>query len=184
MPPTVILIRHGQALHNINHKLSLKTPCLTRPAQEWEIPDPELSELGQQQCRTLEQHLRQHLPLADKVERIITSPMRRTLETTTLGLDWLIKRGIPVEASALWQGKSISPISDHPNLPDSHVTVSGLYIRAEARRSTVARFDLFLNIDECIDVAAFGTLSTSPVDRSGLYTDMPFRRPSDGGCYH
>ncbi|KEQ91143.1 hypothetical protein AUEXF2481DRAFT_510828 [Aureobasidium subglaciale EXF-2481] len=117
MSPTVILIRHGQALHNIN--------------QEWEIPDPELSELGQQQCRTLEQHLRQHLPLADKVERIITSPMRRTLETTTLGLDWLIKRGIPVEASALWQENSNkpcdsgSPLSsvthDFPSFDYSHV---------------------------------------------------------------
>ncbi|CAD0082484.1 unnamed protein product [Aureobasidium vineae] len=81
----------------------LRTPCLTRPAQEYDIPDPALTELGQQQCRALEQHLRQHLPLADKVERIITSPMRRTLETTTLGLDWLIERGVPVEANALWQ---------------------------------------------------------------------------------
>lgn len=90
MPPTVLLIRHGQARHNCT--------------EEYDIPDPELTELGQQQCRALEQHLRQHLPLADKVECIITSPMRRTLETTTLGLDWLIKRGVPVEADALWQG--------------------------------------------------------------------------------
>lgn len=95
MPPTVILIRHGQALHNVN--------------QEYDIPDPALTELGQQQCRKLEQHLRQHLPLADKVERIITSPMLRTLETTTLGLDWLIKRGVPVEAAALWQENSDKP---------------------------------------------------------------------------
>lgn len=90
MPPTIILIRHGEARHN--------------STQNYGIPDPELTELGQQQCRALEQHLRQHLPLADKIERIITSPMRRTLETTTLGLDWLIKRGVPVEADALWQG--------------------------------------------------------------------------------
>jgi phosphohistidine phosphatase SixA len=95
-----------------------------RPAQEYEIPDPELSELGQQQCRALEQHLRQHLPLADKIERIVTSPMRRTLETTTLGLDWLIKRGVPVEADALWQGKC-SPFCStfsQPNLPDSRTS--------------------------------------------------------------
>ncbi|CAC9889132.1 unnamed protein product, partial [Aureobasidium pullulans] len=99
MPSTVILIRHGQALHNVNHK------CSPSPLRQYDIPDPELSDLGRQQCRALEQHLRQHLPLADKVERIITSPMHRTLETTVLGLDWLIKRGVPVEADALWQGK-------------------------------------------------------------------------------
>lgn len=105
---------------SLTAKASLRIPCLTRPAQEYDIPDPELSELGQQQCRALEQHLRQHLPLADKIERIITSPMRRTLETTTLGLDWLIKRGVPVEADALWQGKgylSLRPSST--NSPDS-----------------------------------------------------------------
>lgn len=90
---------------SLTAEASTRTPCLTHHAQEYDIPDPALTELGQQQCRKLEQHLRQHLPLADKVERIITSPMLRTLETTTLGLDWLIKRGVPVEASALWQGK-------------------------------------------------------------------------------
>ncbi|KAG9574125.1 phosphoglycerate mutase-like protein, partial [Aureobasidium melanogenum] len=125
---------------------------LTHPAQEYDIPDPALTELGQQQCRKLEQHLRQHLPLADKVERIITSPMLRTLETTTLGLDWLIKRGVPVEASALWQENSDkpcdtgSPLSDmeplFPNFDFSKVdplwpSKTGPY--AFTRTATIAR---------------------------------------------
>ncbi|GAB7354729.1 hypothetical protein MBLNU459_g5144t1 [Dothideomycetes sp. NU459] len=70
MPPTVILIRHGEALHNAQ--------------------------------------LREHLPIADEVEVIISSPMIRTVETTLIGLDWLIERGVPVKIDALWQGSEVS----------------------------------------------------------------------------
>ncbi|CAD0106834.1 unnamed protein product [Aureobasidium uvarum] len=125
----------------------LRTPCLTRPAQEYDIPDPPLTELGQQQCRVLEQHLRQHVPLAHLIERIITSPMRRTLETTALGLDFFIKRGIPVEANALWQAlRHRQPLQDmKPTFPHfDYSTVDPLWPSktgpyAFTRTATVAR---------------------------------------------
>lgn len=94
MPPTVILIRHGEALHNAS--------------QNYEIHDPCLSELGVQQCKKLETQLREHCKVANDVDVIITSPMIRTIETTLLGLDWLIRCGVPLETDALWQGVSFS----------------------------------------------------------------------------
>jgi len=91
MPPTVILIRHGEADHNATQNWDLLDPPLTKP-------------LGEQQCVDLEEHLRNRVPLADKVEAIITSPLTRTVQTTLMSLDWLIKRGVKVETDALWQG--------------------------------------------------------------------------------
>lgn len=111
MPPTLILIRHGEALHNVAHKCKPwpnkhKKTYPNYTALDYSIPDPELSKLGEQQCSALEQNLRDKLPLAIKVEVIVTSPMRRTLQTTSIGLDWLLKKGVPMELDPLWQGKS------------------------------------------------------------------------------
>jgi len=62
MPPTLILIRHIEALHNVN--------------QRYHIPDPHLSDLGVKQCGELQAHLRKNTPLAEQIELIITSPCR------------------------------------------------------------------------------------------------------------
>ncbi|PHH66589.1 hypothetical protein CDD82_1542 [Ophiocordyceps australis] len=59
----------------------------------------------QQQCAALQKSLRarfKDLSAADAV--IVASPMRRTLETATLGLDWLLAQGADMEACAEWQG--------------------------------------------------------------------------------
>jgi broad specificity phosphatase PhoE len=40
---------------------------------------------------------------------IVTSPFRRTLQTTELGLGWLIKRGVPVQVRGEWQENSDNP---------------------------------------------------------------------------
>lgn len=95
MPPTLILIRHGEAFHNStgNHALH----------------DPALTELGREQCSELEENLRETLPIAQEVELIITSPFLRTIETTLIGLDWLVQRGVPIEPDALWQENSAKP---------------------------------------------------------------------------
>jgi len=37
------------------------------------------------------------------------SPMRRTLQTARIGLQWLIKRGVPVQPRGEWQENSDSP---------------------------------------------------------------------------
>lgn len=89
MPPTVILVRHGEAFHNVT--------------QNYDLPDPGLTPLGKEQCVELESHLQNELPLSEKIDVIISSPMVRTLQTTLIGLDWLIKRGVKIELDALWQ---------------------------------------------------------------------------------
>ncbi|KAL2256444.1 hypothetical protein VTK26DRAFT_1645 [Humicola hyalothermophila] len=90
MPPTLVLIRHAEALHNIdkaNHSL----------------PDPPLSDHGRQQALELREHLKAHLPPGRKIQLIVVSPLRRALETCLLALDWLIEDGVPVEPDARWQ---------------------------------------------------------------------------------
>ena len=90
MPPTVILIRHAEGYHNLT--------------ENWDLADPELTDLGRRQCKELQDWLQEKLPIADKIEAIISSPMVRTIETTLLSLDWLLKRGIQIELDPLWQG--------------------------------------------------------------------------------
>jgi len=45
-------------------------------------------------------------PLVQQAELIITSPMRRTIQTALASVDWLIKKGVKIEADADWQGMS------------------------------------------------------------------------------
>ncbi|OJD32791.1 phosphoglycerate mutase [Diplodia corticola] len=101
MPPTLILIRHAEALHNVD--------------KDYSIPDPVLSQLGLQQCTELRDHLRQGRErpqvseLAERAELIVVSPMRRTLQTALLGLDWLVEKGVPLRLDAGWQENSDKP---------------------------------------------------------------------------
>lgn len=90
MPPTLLLIRHAQALHNAT--------------SDWSIHDPPLSKLGEEQCKELQESLK-NSQIANQVELIVISPMRRTLQTASIGLEWLIKdKGIKVLTDAGWQG--------------------------------------------------------------------------------
>ncbi|USW58066.1 Putative histidine phosphatase superfamily, clade-1 [Septoria linicola] len=95
MPPKLILIRHAEAEHNAT--------C------NWDLLDPPLTENGLEQCKTLQKHLQENCPLASKVERIISSPMHRTCQTTLTALSWLIESGVPVELDAMWQENSTNP---------------------------------------------------------------------------
>jgi broad specificity phosphatase PhoE len=90
MPPTLLLIRHAQAEHNVT--------------DDWTIRDAPLTELGKQQCLELQESLK-NSEIGNKVERIVVSAQRRTLQTATIGLDYLIKKGI--------QGNSTHSISLH-----------------------------------------------------------------------
>lgn len=105
MPPTLILIRHAQALHNVN--------------QDYTIPDPPLSELGRSQCQELSQNLQAKLPadLESSIGLIVTSAMRRTCETTALSLGWLLDRGVPAVAHAGWQENSAKACDTGSPLP-------------------------------------------------------------------
>lgn len=85
-------------------------PQLTHPPQDYDIPDPELSKLGREQCQQLSQNLREKLPRELDVGLILCSPMRRTCETAMLALgDWAAEKGIPIVAHAGWQENSAKP---------------------------------------------------------------------------
>lgn len=62
--------------------------------------------MGYEQCGKLRDHLRTKLPADLEVGLIVVSPMRRTVQTALRSLDWLIKKGIPIQAHAGWQGES------------------------------------------------------------------------------
>jgi broad specificity phosphatase PhoE len=94
MPPTLVLIRHAQALHNV--------------AGDWSFHDPKLSDLGEQQSRELHESLKAS-EIGNQVDLIVVSAMRRTLQTATIGLDWLIKKGVPVLPDANWQENADKP---------------------------------------------------------------------------
>lgn len=94
MPPKLLLIRHAQALHNVNG--------------DWSFHDPKLSELGEQQSRELHDSLKAS-KIGNEVGLIVVSAMRRTLQTATIGLDWLIKRGVKVMPDAGWQENADKP---------------------------------------------------------------------------
>ncbi|KAF3010335.1 hypothetical protein E8E14_007920 [Neopestalotiopsis sp. 37M] len=94
MPPTLILIRHAQALHNIDGR--------------YHLHDPDLSEIGFEQLKPLRESLMAH-PLAQNAGLIVTSPMRRTIQTTLGSVDWLVAKGVKVEADADWQENSAKP---------------------------------------------------------------------------
>ncbi|KAB5571842.1 histidine phosphatase superfamily [Coniochaeta sp. 2T2.1] len=99
MPPAIILIRHAQANHNINEK--------------YHLPDPNLSGEGLLQSLELRANLEGKMQaLTDagqEVGLILVSPMRRTIQTALLSLSFLIDKGVPVQASALWQENSDKP---------------------------------------------------------------------------
>ncbi|KAF2263598.1 phosphoglycerate mutase-like protein [Lojkania enalia] len=103
MPPTLLLIRHAQAMHNIS--------------SDWSLHDPPLSDLGKQQCAELQDSLR-NTKIADEVELIVVSPMRRTLQTAVLGLDWLInEKKVKVLPDAGWQENADKPCDTGSPIP-------------------------------------------------------------------
>jgi hypothetical protein len=108
MPPTLLLIRHAEAFHNLTNKSPPFTsphllPLLTPNPQNWDLPDPVLTPTGEEQCYKLYQHLKKQ-PLARKIELVVCSPMRRTLQTMLLGLDDVLGRGVEVLLDGGWQG--------------------------------------------------------------------------------
>lgn len=111
MPPTLILIRHAQALHNATSDWVQHSPQQqhSNPINTTQsIHDPPLTDLGRQQSSELHSSL-EASDLAHKTDLIVVSPMRRTLETMTIGLDFLIKKGVPVLPDANWHENADKP---------------------------------------------------------------------------
>merc|ERR1712093_318946 len=101
MAPTIIFIRHAEARHNAT--------------RDYNIPDPALTELGfGTQCDVLAKHLENELPLAQEIELIVVSPMRRTLQTSQVSklLAWTLSPLFSITAlgyrSLLWLIKALT----------------------------------------------------------------------------
>jgi broad specificity phosphatase PhoE len=63
MPPTVITVRHAQGHHNVKN--------------QWRLYDAVLTPLGHQECAELSKKFPHH----DKVDLLVASPLRRTIQT-------------------------------------------------------------------------------------------------------
>ncbi|KAI4187501.1 MAG: hypothetical protein L6R41_002783 [Letrouitia leprolyta] len=75
MAPTIHLVRHAQAVHNLtvaNHSM----------------PDPPLTPLGEQQCRDL----CAKFPYHSSVKLVVTSPLRRTIQTSLIAFESELSR--------------------------------------------------------------------------------------------
>lgn len=90
-----------------------------------DLHDPPLTELGLEQCAKLRQSLLDRFSdVKPEDVAIIASPMRRTLQTAMESIDWLVERGVKIQADADWQGMScficimvntvVSPIDSYP----------------------------------------------------------------------
>ncbi|KAI0121489.1 phosphoglycerate mutase-like protein [Hypoxylon sp. NC0597] len=71
MAPTIDIIRHAESYHN-----------LIGP----DIPDPPITRRGEKQC----EHLRQIYPYGDKVAYIVSSPLRRAIDTALIAIKPLV----------------------------------------------------------------------------------------------
>jgi broad specificity phosphatase PhoE len=90
MAPTIHLVRHAQGVHNLSVENEV-------------IRDPDLTELGVEQCRVLRDSFVHH----PQVTRLIASPLRRTLYTCINGFGSDAR--YPVTALDLLQEVSDAP---------------------------------------------------------------------------
>ncbi|KAL4953298.1 histidine phosphatase superfamily [Aspergillus filifer] len=74
MPPTIHCVRHAQGVHNL---------C----TENHIIPDPSLTDLGNEQCTKL----RDAFPRHDMIELVVASPLRRTMYTALQSFEPVFK---------------------------------------------------------------------------------------------
>lgn len=75
MPPIIHLVRHAQGLHNLQ-------------ATNHYLHDPDLTELGEQQCIDLRKD--ESFP-HDKIDLIVSSPLKRTIRTALIAFGDTLK---------------------------------------------------------------------------------------------
>lgn len=81
MSPIIHCVRHGQGVHNLSHA-------------NHHLPDPELTPLGEEQARSL----CAKYPKLANVQLIVSSPLRRTLQTALLAFPSQLEGGLQVLA--------------------------------------------------------------------------------------
>ena len=82
---TLLLVRHGQATHNvlINKSKCPELPsesCLEVRAKGYSLLDPGLTDTGKQQAEELKTHM-----YTRDIDILISSPLKRALQTAELG---------------------------------------------------------------------------------------------------
>ncbi|KAK7736523.1 hypothetical protein SLS53_006954 [Cytospora paraplurivora] len=92
MTITIHLVRHAQGFHNLT-------------VINQQIPDPYLTPLGRQQCAALQAEF----PAHDRITHLVSSPMRRTLQTCQLSFQPAVNAGRKVVAQPLLQEMSRLP---------------------------------------------------------------------------
>ncbi|KAF2744651.1 phosphoglycerate mutase family protein-like protein [Sporormia fimetaria CBS 119925] len=80
MSPRLYLVRHAQGFHNSTRDLTLLDPVLT--------------EKGKGQCRDLRNSFQHH----SEIDLVLTSPLRRTIQTAALSFGPTLSRDIPFVA--------------------------------------------------------------------------------------
>ncbi len=81
MPTYLHLVRHAQGFHNLS-------------IINQQIPDPDLTPTGKQQCADLQAAV----PFHDKITHLVASPLRRTMYTCLLSFEPSVKAGKVVTA--------------------------------------------------------------------------------------
>ncbi|RYP16857.1 hypothetical protein DL765_004878 [Monosporascus sp. GIB2] len=92
MGPTIDIVRHAEAFHNI---------------MGGGVRDPSLTPRGRAQC----QNLALQFPYKDRVEHVVASPMRRTIETALLGFGVVLAEGKKITLLPELQEVNSSPSS-------------------------------------------------------------------------
>ncbi|KAK8085143.1 hypothetical protein PG997_006414 [Apiospora hydei] len=99
MAPVIYLVRHAQGYHNLNK-------------ENEQLRDPDLTELGKQQCADL----CKRFPFHDKITHLLASPMRRTIYTCLLSFAPVAEAGKVITALPDAQEVSLQPC-DHGSDP-------------------------------------------------------------------
>ena len=127
---TIFFLRHAEALHNV-------------PPPDYTIPDPRLTPLGVRQS----QRIRDTVPADARanISLIVTSPLRRALQTTLLGFGQQIHwQGVPLE---IWP--DLQETATHP---------------CDRGSSTQELVDLFPDVKELVLALPSGWQDKGPVD--------------------
>ncbi|KAH0614634.1 uncharacterized protein H6S33_000270 [Morchella sextelata] len=92
MAPTLVtLVRHGQAAHNVDFQHHLH--------------DTYLTPLGESQCQSLPSRF----PAEPPVTLLVSSPLKRTLQTTLIGFAPQVQSGVKIEVVPEFQEASALP---------------------------------------------------------------------------
>jgi broad specificity phosphatase PhoE len=92
MAPVIHLVRHAQGYHNLN-------------AENLWIRDPDLTDLGKQQC----EELCKNFPYHDQITHLVASPIRRTIYTCKLSFGPAVKAGKKIIVLPDAQEVSLNP---------------------------------------------------------------------------